>query len=102
MRSKKKMAKILNGKNGAIVAYVMNMTNGEEYDPLRNISDFRNQKQRQFGNLFKYYYVGADDYLYLLNTTNELVNISAAFLDEDEALKMSVCLNHTTNLTLTY
>lgn len=89
MRSKKKFPKILNIKGNAI-QFVMNMTNGEEYEPLRNAADYNNSKKRQFGNLFKYYYFD-DDYLYLLNSTNELVNVNAAFLDQDELKGLSAC-----------
>lgn len=82
MKSLKKLPDIMVGKNGFIVEYVLSVDNGTEYEPLRNAADFGNQKLRQFGNHFKYYYIDSNNYIYLLNTTTEAVNVSAAFLGE--------------------
>lgn len=81
MRSKKKLPDMLSNKSGYAIEYVMDIVNSKEFDPLRNVKDFADAKKRQFGGVFKYYYV-ADGYLWLLNSTAEAVNISAAFLGE--------------------
>lgn len=94
MRSKKPIPEILNTKAGLAIEAVLNANNSDEYDPLRTAADFLNTKKRQFGGKFKYFYIGNEgggDYLYLLNTTNELVNMNAAFLSENEALALSTC-----------
>ena len=91
MKSKKKMPEILNTRVGLAIEALMNADNSDEYEPLRTASDYLNTKKRQFGNKFKYFYVGSDNYLYLLNSTAELVNMNAAFLNESDALALSAC-----------
>lgn len=83
-KSKSKLPKIISSRFGNTVQYVMNIVNGEEFYPLRHAADYNNSKKRQFGHLFKYYYIDGDNYLYLLNSTAEAVNMSAAFLGECE------------------
>ncbi len=90
MSSKKKLPDIMNTKMGFAIEYIMNIINDKEYEPLRSPADYKNNKLRQFGHLFQYYYV-SDEYLYILNTTAERINMSAAFLDEEEAKCLSDC-----------
>lgn len=90
MKSTKKIPKLFNGKSGWLIESVLNVTDSQEYDPLRSPKDFLVSKQRQFGNKFKYFYI-QNDYLYLLNSTSELVRVNGYFVDEDEVNKACGC-----------
>lgn len=90
MRTKTKIPEILNASGGFIIESITNMDNSEEYHPLRSPKDFKNSKKRQFGNSLKYYYF-SNGYLYILNSTTELVNINALFLNENEAMALAEC-----------
>ena len=89
MRSKKKFPEIFVSSGGYIIEGILNINNEEEYRALRSPKDFRNNNKRQFGNSFKFYYI--NDYLYLLNTTTELVSINALFVDPQLAKQLSSC-----------
>ena len=90
VRSKKKLPKIYKSSGGLIIESVLNMTESHEYQVLRSPKDFLNTKKRQFGSSFKYYYV-ANDYLWVVNSTPELVGIIAYFSSEFEAKSLSSC-----------
>jgi hypothetical protein len=90
MKSKKKVPKMFVNSLGFIIESVSNIDVSEIYLPLRNPSDYTKSKKRQFGNKFKYYYIH-DDYLYLLNTTAEIVTMNAMFVDEQEVDCFSDC-----------
>jgi len=91
MKSKKPLPQIYtNSKIGFIIESILNIDYGTEYAPLRTPKDFKNTKQRQFGNNKKYYYI-SNNYLYLLNSNSEIVTINAMFPNEFEALQMSDC-----------
>lgn len=89
MRSKKKIPEIFNSSGGFIIEGILNINNEEEYKSLRSPRDFKNNNKRQFGNSFKFYYI--NDYLYLLNTTTEIVSINALFVDPQLAKELSSC-----------
>lgn len=91
MKSKCKLPEIMQAKSGFIVESVTNINFEEEYDQLRSATDYKDKKKREFANNFKYFYVSSDNYLYLLNTTTEIVNVNAYFLDEQEAKCLSDC-----------
>lgn len=91
MKSKKKLPTIFNSsKIGYIIESILNIDNSTEYKPLRTPKDFKNSKERQFGKKLKYYYI-SNGYLYLLNTSAEIVSINAMFYDEFDALSVSDC-----------
>jgi len=90
MKSKHTLPKLYNSKIGSIVISVTNIDGSIEYHRLRQLNDFKKQQQRKFGDNFKYYYI-SNDYLYLLNSKEKLVNIVALFSDESELDDKSSC-----------
>jgi len=91
MKSKKKLPSILQAKVGYVVESITNINFTEEYQPLRSAAEYITKKKREYADQFKFYYIDTEGYLYLLNTTNEIVNINAYFLDEGEAKCLSDC-----------
>lgn len=90
MRSKERIPEIFNSKAGYIIESVTNIDSSVDYDPIRSIADFKKNSKREFGNEFKYFYI-SDGYVYIVNSTSEIININALFLDEEAALKLSDC-----------
>lgn len=90
MKSKLKLPKIFNSRIGSVVISITNIDGSIKYTRLRQLSDYKNQQNRQFGDKFKYYYI-SNDYLYLVNSTERLVNIVALFSDESELDAKSSC-----------
>lgn len=90
MRSKEKIPKLFNAKSGYLIESITNIDHSEEYQPLRNPKDFSSNKKRQFSKHIKYYYIH-NEYLYILNTTSEIVNISGMFRNPNDAKKISTC-----------
>lgn len=90
MKSKLKLPNLYNSRIGTIVVSVTNIDGSIEYTRLRQLSDYKSQQKRKFGQHFKYYYI-SDGYLYLVNSTEVIVNIVALFSDESELDKKSKC-----------
>lgn len=90
MKSKKKLPKLFNSTVGTIIISVTNINGDVEYERLRSAADYKNTQKRAFGKHFKYYYV-SEEYLYLLNSTNEIVNVVGLFSDEKEVNDASEC-----------
>lgn len=91
MKSKKPLPNIFtNSKIGYIIESILNIDYSTEYKPLRTPKDFKNTKNRQFGGNSPYYYI-SNNYIYILNSTSEIITINALFQDENEALQMSDC-----------
>lgn len=90
MRSKKEIPAIFNAKSGYIIESITNIDNSEEYHYLRSPKDYTQTSKRKFGKIKKYFYI-ADNYLYILNTQSEIVNINALFFNEKEAKCLSDC-----------
>jgi hypothetical protein len=90
MRSKKKVPKMFINSVGYIIESLANIDVSEIYLPLKTPKDYTKSKKRQFGNTFKYYYIH-EGYLYLLNTTSEIVTLNAMFYDEQEVDCFSQC-----------
>lgn len=91
MKSKCQLPDIIQSKLGYLVESVTNIDHTEEYYQLRSAADYTIKKKRKFANNFKYFYVSSDRHLYLLNTTSEIVNINALFLEEEAAKCLSDC-----------
>lgn len=81
MKSKEKLPDLYKAKIGSLILNVYNIDGSVEYRRLRNLADFRRTNTRQYGKLFKYYYV-MDNYLYLLNSTAKVVNVIGIFEEE--------------------
>lgn len=90
MKSTKKLPPLYNSRVGTIIVSVTNIDGSIEYKRLKTLNEYKNQQKRQFGSNFKYYYV-SNGYLYLLNSTEKLVNIVALFSDESELEDKSEC-----------
>lgn len=94
MKSVKKLPKTVLSSMGYTILSVSNMIDDVadhiEYVRLDKPTDYSAAKKRRFGKHFAYFYV-MDDYLYLLNTKNKLVNIVAVFEDDEEVKEASEC-----------
>lgn len=94
MRSKKKLPEVMITSMGDTIISVTNAVNDAQhhidYQRLYKPTDYASQKKREFGGVTAYYYV-LDGYLWLLGTTNRLVNIVAVFNDENEVNEASEC-----------
>lgn len=92
MKSVHPLPKILTANSGFIVDSVLSLDGGVHYEPLRSLKDYKNTIKRPFGNKFKYYYIDGSNYIYLLNSTSERIDINALFTDEDEVKQISDCV----------
>lgn len=90
MKSKKPIPSMFIGAKGRIIESILNIDGSEIYHRLETPQDYTKSKRRQFGKNRKYFYIH-EDYLYLLNTTNEIVSINAMFYDEQEVDCLSNC-----------
>ena len=90
IKSKLTLPKLYNSKIGSIIISVTNIDGSLLYTKLRHLSDFKKQQKRKFGNEFKYYYI-SNEHLYLVNSTEVMVNIVALFSDESELDDKSSC-----------
>jgi hypothetical protein len=90
MVSKEELPDIFSADIGFIIESITNIDNSVEYRPLRSPSDYAKSKKREFGKKFQYYYI-SNKRLYLLNSSHEIVNINALFLDEQAAKLLSEC-----------
>lgn len=90
MKSKKVIPDIFTGKMGSLITYVLNIDDSQEYEQIKDPSEFKDSKEREFGHVLKYYYISGG-YLYILNSTPERVGMNALFIEEDEAKALSSC-----------
>jgi hypothetical protein len=90
MKSHCKLPELYNSTIGPLIVSVTNMTGDVEYDRLRTPADYTNAKKRKFQTSSQYFYI-QNDYLYLVNSTNERVSITGLFSDELDAKKFSAC-----------
>lgn len=91
MKSCEKLPEGFFGKNGSGIILIQNVEGTKRYDYI---------SPRQYQDLFKrsrfnrgrsgYYYI-KDGYLYLLDTTNELVSIQMFTVDKEEADELCDC-----------
>lgn len=90
MKSKEKLPELIETKLGAAIDMVSNIDNTKFYTkttPRR----FANSKKRQFSTTTEDTYYIKDGYLYLPDSTQELVNISLIPADEYEMQQKSTC-----------
>lgn len=90
MKSKNKLPDSLYGKTGSSVLSVMSVDGSKTYDYItpRNYKKLSNRKYKIKD---KSYYYTKDNYLYLLDTNTELVDIEIITMDKDEAENVSEC-----------
>lgn len=96
MKSVKKLPEGIYGKNGSGVLNVESVDGGTVYhriEPRR----YKGLKKRKYKTGDKKYYYTKDGYLYLLNTTAELVDLDVITLDEAEAQDVSECSDDNTD-----
>lgn len=92
MKSAVKLPEGIFGKNGA---GIVSVTNVEETEPYTYITPtaFMNMKKRSkyTRDITRFYYI-KDGYIYLPNSTNELLEVRMVTLDKKEAEEISECI----------
>lgn len=91
MKSKCKLPEGVFGKNGSGIVSVTNVEELEDYDYItpNRFADLRKRKYSR--DTSRYYYI-KDGYLYLPNSTNELVEVRMITLDKSKAAECSSCM----------
>lgn len=90
MKSKKELPKIYSTTSGPIIESVSNIDNSVVYERINSLSDYTKTKKRKFAKEFKGYAL-INNYLYLVGSTSESVNINFLPEDERKALELSAC-----------
>jgi hypothetical protein len=92
MKSCKKLPEGLFGKNGASIISVMSIDGGKIYRYItpRKYVDINKRKYRRKDSWF--YYV-QDDFLFLPDSNNELVDLTMIVVDKDAIEEVSTCSN---------
>lgn len=91
MKSCSKIPEGLFGKNGSSIILVQNIDGSRNYEYITP-RQYANLKNRQRYNRKKVgYYTIKNEYLYLLDSTNEIVNIQLIALDQSEAENSCNC-----------
>lgn len=67
---------------------VVSIDGTTDYQPIRNLSDFRNQMKREFGKKFKYFYV-SNKKLYIANSLTQAVTITGLFKNQKEVAELN-------------
>lgn len=96
MRSVNKLPEGLFGKNGAGVVSVMSIDGGHEYHYISPQRYSLLKKRKYSRDNSRYYYI-KDGYLYLPNSTTELVEIRMFVLDQSEAQSVCDCIGEEGN-----
>ena len=91
MRSKNRLPAGLFGKNGSGIISVSSV-DGKSYEYIQP-SNFKRLKKRKYIKRDKAYFYTENGYLFLPNSTNELVDIRMITLDKTEAQQLSSCNN---------
>jgi hypothetical protein len=90
MKSCEKVPEVLSGRTGPGIFSVLSIDGGVKYRYItpRMYSDFKRRKYKKSGH--GYFYL-KDDYLYLVDSLNELVDLELILIDQDEADVVSEC-----------
>ena len=90
MKSCEKLPEGISGKNGGGIFSVLNIDGSTSYRYItpRRFSDIKKRKYRT--GKVGYFYI-KDDYLYLPDSENELVDIAMIVIDLDDADITSIC-----------
>jgi hypothetical protein len=91
MKSESKLPEGLFGKNGSGIISVTNVDEMVEYKYITP-NDFRRLKNRKYARDTTRYYTIKDGYIYLPDSTNELLELRMITLDKKEAEKVSSCI----------
>jgi hypothetical protein len=90
MKSVNKIPEGLFGKNGSGIISVVSMDNSVRYNYITP-NAYENLKKRKYSRSSTEYYTIKDGYLYLPNSTNEIVELRMIALDKKEAAEASSC-----------
>lgn len=90
MKSCNKVPEGIFGKNGSSIFSVSNVDDSLNYRYITPREYSRRKKRRYLSNNSRFYYL-KDGYLYVLNSTAELVNLSMITVDQEEAESVSEC-----------
>ncbi len=93
MKSVKKIPKLFQSKYGAALISVSSIDGSFDFKPTA-LKSFKSKKNRRFASKVgeKYYYV-RDGYLYLPDSTIEMVNLTLLAIDEREVDEVNSCSN---------
>lgn len=92
MRSKSKVEGLINSKSGSGVVSVVSLDDGIEYREITP-SQYRRNKQRKYSK--KYFYYVKDGYIYLPDSTNEMLDIEIINVEMEKNKKLSSCSEET-------
>jgi hypothetical protein len=92
MKSIKKLPEGLFGKNGSGIISVTNVEESASYDYITPTMFINLQKRKKYSrDITRYFYI-KDGYLYLPNSTNELVEVRMITMDTKGAEEVSSCI----------
>lgn len=90
MRSEEKLPEGLFGKNGSGIVSVTNVEESRQYDYITP-NQYINHQNRKYKKSSQRFFTIKDGYIYLPDSTNELVDIRMITLDHKRADEISTC-----------